>query len=669
MTKKNEIRSQIETLRQTIEHHMDCYYNQDAPEISDYEYDQLMLQLKKLEREHPELVTPDSPTQKVGGTTKREAGVNVTHNVPMLSIQDVFSKDEVHAWVEDVLRLHPDAAFSVEEKIDGLSMTLRYENGRLMLAETRGDGFVGEDVTNNALVIPDVPHQVDLIGYLEVRGEVYMSHEDFDAFNQLQMDQGKKPAANPRNLAAGTLRQLDSSIVRKRGLRMFLFNVQDGGGRPEFSTSHTEALDRLEQLGMKTVHHKRCTTCEEIFAEIDRIGESRGSLPYDIDGAVVKIDQIAYRADFPSGSKYTAGHVAYKYPPEEKEVIIDEIEVDVGRTGKLTFRARFAQPVRLCGTNVQRATLHNIDFIHKMKINSGCTAVCRKQGEIIPAVVAVKKPADRPYEPPKNCPVCGRPLVHEAGTPDIYCVNSSCPAQLKRTIGYFAGRDAMDIKSFGQTYVNTLVDLGYLKSCADIYHLKEHREELIEQGILGREKNTDKILDAIEESKKNNADQLLTGLAIRNVGKTSAREIMHYFPDIQTLAQADEAELLVVPDIGEITAESIYMYFRDSDNQQLLQKLEEAGVNMKASQTSGGNRLDGLTIVVTGTLPTLGRREIKELIEQNGGKCTGSVSKKTDYLVAGEAAGSKLEKAKTLGIPVISESDLMAMIAGEASVG
>lgn len=646
-----------------INYHMDLYYNQDAPEISDFDYDQLMLQLKKVEGEHPEWVKEDSPTRRIGGTTKREAGVEVTHNVPMLSIQDVFSKEEVDAWVKQVKALHKDAAFSVEEKIDGLSMTLRYQDGNLTLAETRGDGRVGEDVTLNALVIPDVKKKIAIQGYLELRGEVYMSHEDFERFNESQEKLGKKTAANPRNLAAGTLRQLDSGVVKERGLRMYVFNVQQASGNELEGMEHIQALTYLSNMGIYVVPHKQCREVGEIFDEIDSIGDRRGELPYDIDGAVVKLDQVAYRQDFPAGSKYSAGHIAYKYPPEEKEVEIEEIEVAVGRTGKMTFRARFKEPVRLCGTNVQRATLHNIDFIQNMGISPGCKAICRKQGEIIPAIIRVTKQSEASYEAPRNCPICGHTLMREEETCDIYCNNPSCPAQVKRTIAYFAGKDAMDIKNFGTVYVEQLVDLGYLKDMADIYTLKNHREELIEQGIMGKEKNTDKILQAIEDSKQNDAYMLLTGLAIRNVGKVSAKEIMKHFRDIWELSQASIDTLTNLPDVGEITASCIYNYFREAQNLEMLEKLRDAGVNLKAmSQGDNTGALEGLTFVVTGTLPTLGRKEVGELIEKNGGKNSGSVSKKTNYLVAGEAAGSKLAKAVELGIPVITEEELLRMI-------
>lgn len=644
---------------------MDLYYNQNTNEITDFEYDELMRKLKEMEREHPEWVTADSPTQKIGGEAKREAGVTITHHVPMLSIQDLFSKDEVTAWITKVKELHPDARFSVEHKIDGLSMSLRYQDGVLTLAETRGNGIEGEDVTLNARVIPDVKQTISARGYVELRGEVYMSHEAFETFNEKQESLGKKPAANPRNLATGTLRQLDPKITKERGLRMFVFNVQDADGESaHLMECHTAGLDELAAQGIEVVPHVLCSTAGEVLAAIDDIGEHRGDYAYDIDGAVVKIEQVAYRADFPAGSKYSAGHVAYKYPPEEKEVEIEEVEVGVGRTGKMTFRARFKEPVRLCGTSVQYATLHNMDYIESLGIDEGCRAICRKQGEIIPAIIRVTKPTGTVFRAPAVCPVCGHPLIKEEGTADICCVNPSCPAQLKRTIAYFAGRDAMDIKAFGSTYVDTLVDEGYLHNYTDIYRLQEYRDELVEKGIMGKEKNTDKILAAIEESKQNPVDKFLTGLAIRNVGKASAKEIMKHFDSLGELARASVEQLVQIPDVGEITAVCIHDYFADAENSRLLSEAEALGINMESQIQTTGTGLAGLTIVVTGTLPTLGRKEAAELIENNGGKCAGSVSKKTSYVLAGEAAGSKLDKARSLGIPVISEEELLAMIGG-----
>lgn len=662
---------EYQKLQETINYHMDLYYNQDEPQISDYEYDQLMLRLKEAEKEHPNWVTKDSPSQKIGGVAKREVGVKVTHDVPMLSIEDVFTKEEVAAWIERVKAMHPKARFSVETKIDGLSMTLRYEqrDGKLQLtlAETRGDGMIGEDVTLNAMVISDVPKTIDLpYDELQLRGEVYMSHEDFEAYNDLQTKLGKKTAANPRNLAAGTLRQLDPAITKERGLKLFVFNVQKGPAK--LMESHHESMALLKEKGVPIVKQWICDDVRQVLEAIDTIADMRSEFSYDIDGAVVKIDQIGYRDDFPAGSKYSAGHIAYKYPPEERVVVMQDILVDVGRTGKLTFTGVFVDketglPARLCGTSVSRATLHNQDYIREMKIGIGGSYKLFKSGEIIPKLNGCVDEPKMVYEPPKNCPVCGQPLSYEDDTADIRCDNTSCPAQLVRTIAYFTSLNCMNIMGLGDTLVEALVQAGYLKNYADIYRLKEHREELIEKGIIGKEKNTDKVLAAIEESKQNEPVRLLAGLGIRNVGKTTAKQIMKHYPSVQKLAEASREELTNIEDIGETTALCITEFFQNPVNQNILEQFAACGVNMKMKETDAGSeKLKGMTIVVTGTLPTLGRKEVQELIENNGGKCTGSVSKKTDYLVAGEAAGSKLTKAQTLGIPVISEEELLAML-------
>lgn len=667
-------KNEYDLLCEKIDYHMDRYYNQDSPKISDYEYDQLMIQLKEAEKEHPEWVTPDSPTQKIGGTVKREAGVKVTHDVPMLSIEDVFSKEEVTAWVEKVRSVHADAVFSVETKIDGLSMTLRYEkdsNGKmkLVMAETRGDGLVGEDVTANALVIPDIPKYLDLpYDSLQLRGEVYMSHDDFDRFNEQQEKNGKKTAANPRNLAAGTLRQLDSSITKERGLKMFIFNVQKGPD--EMLYSHCDSMETLNSNGIPVVYHRKCSTADEILNAIDDIGNMRGDLEYDIDGAVIKIDQIKYREDFPEGSKYSSGHIAYKYPPEERVVVMDEILVDVGRTGKLTFTGVFhdketKKAARLCGTNVTRASLHNMDYIKNMHIGIGGSYRLYKSGEIIPKLNGCVDEPPHVFKSPQTCPVCGSRLERENETADIRCFNALCPAQLTRTIAYFASLDAMNIMGLGDTIVDNLIKGGYVKTFADIYKLKDKRDELIENKVIGKEKGTDKVLLAIEKSKENDPSKLLTGLGIRNVGKNTAKTIMKHFTSIHELGDAPYEKLLEIEDIGDTTALCIKKYFEDPLNREVIKELEELGVNITAKkQSASGEALQGLTIVVTGTLPTLGRKEAAELIENNGGKCTGSVSKKTDYLVAGEAAGSKLTKAQSLGVPVITEERLFEMING-----
>lgn len=665
-------RTEYDLLIDKINYHMNCYYNQDESEISDYEYDQLMIQLKAAEKEHPEWITPDSPTQKIGGTAKRVAGVKVTHDVPMLSIEDVFTKEDVGAWVDRVKAIHPKCTFSVETKIDGLSMTLRYEkdeNGllKLTLAETRGDGIVGEDVTANALVIPDVKKYLKLpYDSLQLRGEVYMSHSDFEKYNAEQERAGKKLAANPRNLAAGTLRQLDASITKQRGLKMFVFNVQQGPD--ELMQSHCKGMDILAENGIPTVFHRSCSTADEIIRAIDEIADMRDSLEYDIDGAVVKIDNIKYRDDFPAGSKYSSGHIAYKYPPEERVVVMDEILVDVGRTGKTTYTgvfhdAKTGKPARLCGTNVSRATLHNQDYINEMHIGIGGSYNLFKSGEIIPKINGCVANPRIVFKTPSRCPVCGSVLVNEEDTADIRCENALCPAQLARTISYFCSIDAMNIVGLGDSIIETLINTGYIKTFADIYKLKQRKDKLIANNVFGKEKGTEKVLEAIDKSKTNEPTKLLTGLGIRNVGKNTAKSIMKNFSSIDELMNASYESLLDIGDIGDVTALCIRKYFDDQKNQKIIQELAVAGVTMDMPTVSAtSDKLAGLTIVVTGTLPTLGRKEVMDLIENNGGKCTNSVSKKTDYLVAGEAAGSKLTKAESLGIPVITEEELLKMI-------
>ncbi len=650
------------------------YYNEkyeaSEPEISDYEYDQLMLRLKGMEKEYPSLAGKDSPTKTVGAAVKREAGVTVTHRVPMLSIQDVFTKEDVTAWADEVRRIHPDAVFSVEQKIDGLSMTLRYESGELILAETRGDGFIGEDVTLNARVIPDVVEKIPQdAGYLEVRGEVYMTHEDFDAVNRHQELLGKKIFANPRNCAAGTLRQLDPEETKRRGLSLFIFNVQDGGSA--FTASHTEGLKKLAGYGMKTVPGILCRTDEEILAAIDQIGEERGDLPYDIDGAVVKIDQIAYRTDFPAGSKYSSGHIAYKYPPEEKESVIRDIEISIGMTGRVNPTAVF-DPIRLCGTTVSRATLHNQDFINDLHIGIGDTVVVYKSGEIIPKIrrsVPEKRPAGtEDFRLPEVCPVCGGKIIREAGMSDMKCVNPACPAQLERHIINFVGRAAMDIKGFGEEIAVKMLREGFLKDASDIYTLKDKRQELLDQKVIGLAKSTDKLLASIEKSKENEPWRLLAGLAIDNVGQTSARTIMNYFGSFEKLMNAGEEELLKVPDIGPITAASIFSFFRQEANRALIERFTALGLTMKNEGEERTAELAGKTFVVTGDVVHFkNRAELVDFIEKRGGKCAGSVSKKTTALINNDAnsLSGKNRKAKELGIPILTEEAFLAMIKEE----
>lgn len=664
-----DIKEEVKALRRQIEYHSNRYYNMDAPEITDYEYDMLMQRLKQIEKEHPELIDASSPTQKVGGSAKREAGVLVRHNVPMLSLQDVFSKEEVLEFVREMQDKLDHPEFVVEYKIDGLSMSLRYEQGKLVLAETRGDGInFGEDVTANAKVIEDVKTSLkDAPEYLEIRGEVYMTEAAFSHVNETQELLGKKTFANPRNCAAGTLRQLDSKVVKERHLSMFIFNLQQVTGR-EFAT-HTEAYAYMKSQKIPVIEDYRvCHTGEEVWDAICAIGEKRGELAYDIDGAVVKINRYADRELLGNTSKVPRWAVAYKYPPEEKETKLLDIELSVGRTGRITPTAIF-EPIRLCGTSVSRATLHNQDFINDLDIAIGDTIVVYKSGEIIPKVKEVlheKRPEGaHTFVIPDVCPVCGAPTYREENTADIKCSSATCPAQLERHIINFVGRDAMDIKGFGTAYIEELIRQGYLHDIADIYELSAYREELIEKGILGKEKNTDKLLGVIEASKQNDAYQLMTGLGISGIGKTAAKSLMEHFGSIHAVADASMEQLVEVNDIGEISAKAIYQYFHDAKSKELLERMQKHGVNMVRLQAAGSDDvLANHTFVITGTLPTMGRKEAAELIELHGGKVSSSVSKKTNYLLAGENAGSKLDKANALGVTVLTEEELLQMIHG-----
>lgn len=664
---RKDAEEKIEGLRQQILYHNNQYYNLDEPALSDFEYDNLMKELKSLEKEFPELIIEDSPTQKVGGLAKREAGVLVRHNVPMLSLQDVFSKEEVFDFVDDMKKQLEDPEFVVEYKIDGLSMALRYENGELRLAVTRGDGIeYGEDVTENAKAIKDVKRKLKVpVPYLEIRGEVYMDNDAFKKVNENQELAGKKVFANPRNCAAGTLRQLDSKITKERNLSMFTFNIQQIDGME--LTTHTQGYEFLKKNGIKTIdEYKICKTAEEVWEAIEKIGDSRGSLNYEIDGAVVKVNNLADREKLGATSKVPRWAAAYKYPPEEKETTLLEVELSVGRTGRITPTAIF-EPIRLCGTSVSRATLHNQDFINDLDIRIGDRIVVYKSGEIIPKVRRVikeKRPADTvPFQIPDLCPVCGAKTEREENTADVKCTSPTCPAQLERHLIHFVGRTAMDIKGFGTSYIEELVRLGYIKDIADIYDLKNHREELIEQGIIGKEKNTDKLLEMIEKSKENEPYQLFTGFGIRNVGKAAAKSIMSHFHSIDNIKKASLEELQSVNDIGGISAKCIMEFFENEKNVVMLNRLKEQNVNMNMKESLvKDDTFHDMTFVITGTLPTMDRKEAASLIELHGGKVSGSVSKKTSYLLAGENAGSKLTKANTLGVKVLSEEEFKNML-------
>ena len=673
MSNIKEIKAELNELRRKIRTYSKQYYDENASDISDYDFDMLMQRLKKIEAEYPELITKNSPTQKVGGTAQREVGVLVPHDVPMLSLQDVFSEEEIRAFVTGVLSHFPTAEFVVEEKIDGLSLALRYENGVLARAITRGDGTVqGEDVTLNARAISDVVDELhEPLPYFEVRGEVYMERAAFAEVNERQELLGLKLFANPRNCAAGTLRQLDARVTKERKLSMFVFNLQRTEGHSFFS--HTEAYEFMRAQGIKIIaNYSVCRTADEVWKAITEIGARRGELPYDIDGAVVKVNDFAQRAELGATAKAPRWAIAYKYPPEEKETVLRTIELSVGRTGRITPTAVF-DPVQLCGTRVERATLHNQDYISSLDVRIGDTILVYKSGEIIPRVKAVvmeKRPeGTAPYVIGDQCPVCGSHAVRETDTADMKCQNPACPAQVENHILNFVSRNAMDIKGFGESAIIALTRSGYLHDVADIYSLHLHRSELISSGVIGREKSVDNRLSAIEASKTNTPDRLLTGLGISGIGRAAAISLMQTFPSIDALQEAartDPQRIRAVPDMGEVSVQKLTDFFSSESGVALLDKLRAAGVNFEsASIVRAGTSLEGKSFVITGTLPTLSREECTALITSHGGTVKGSVSKKTDYLVAGEAAGSKLQKAEDLGIPILDEAALKEMLRSE----
>lgn len=646
----------------------ELYYSKDEPEISDYEYDSMNNRLKQIEKEHPDWIVPDSPSVRVGW--KAEKGVLVKHNVPMLSLQDVFEKEDVYEFVNSIRSEFGDEAeFLVETKIDGLSMALRYENGELKLAVTRGDGITeGEDVTMNAKQIPDVVRQLkEPVPYIEIRGEVYMTRKAFEAVNAKAEEEGTKPFANPRNCAAGTLRQIDTRITKERGLSLFIFNVQETRG-VTFNT-HLEGYEYLKRNGVKVIENCfKCKTADEVWDAIRKIGEMRNDLEYDIDGAVVKLNNLSERSKLGNTIKFPRWAIAYKYPPEEKETRLLDVEVNTGRTGRVTPVAIF-EPISLCGTMVSRATLHNQDFIDQLGLGIGDTILVYKSGEIIPKVKEVnvnKRPADwKPYKMPDSCPVCGHKLAREEGGVDLKCVNLMCPGTLVNRIVNFVSRDCMDIKGFGTEYIRKLTEGGYIKDIADVFELCNKREELIEKKVLGLEKNTDKLLSAIEDAKSQTpADKVLAGLGIPGVGKATAKELIRTFGSIDAIEEADKDSLVAVQDIGEISAEGIYNFFNDEGNRALLQRLKNLGLTFAKAETgNAGSALSGLTFCITGTLEGMSRSDAENLIESNGGKPVSSVSKKTSYLLMGADAGSKERKARELGVPIISLDELKDMIA------
>jgi DNA ligase (NAD+) len=677
----DNIKNRIEELSEQLKYHNRKYFEDNSPEISDYDYDMMLRELEDLERVYPEFKMPDSPTQLVGETAKVETTKKVRHDVPMLSLDDKFTKDEIIDFVHKMQGELNDPMFVVEPKIDGLSVAIRYKDGEFVKGITRGDGInYGEDVTENLKMIKSIPRTLSIkIPYLEVRGEVYMDNEVFEAVNARQEEEGRKIFANPRNCAAGTLRQLNPQVVAERKLSIIIFNLQAVRGK-EF-LSHAETFDWLAQQGFKVSKYKKCRTENEIWEAICSINDTRGEFSYGLDGAVVKVDNLQDREYLGASSKAPRWAVAYKYPPEEKQTKVLNIEVNVGRTGRLTPLA-ILEPVRLAGTTVARASLHNQDQIDRLDIRIGDTVIVRKAAEIIPEIIGVvndKRPEGTlPFVIPDECPVCGAPtvreVVNEKEGANILCTNPNCPAQLARLLIYFASREAMNIDGLGPAVVEALLDKGYIKDVSDIYYLKDRRDELIINAITGKEnakksdtsKSTDKLLASIERSKENDIDRLINGFGIRNVGRQAAIILRDNFADIFSIANASLDELQGLEGFGAISAKAVNDFFAKPQTKYILDRLQEAGVNMKskASNRSIDNTFEGLTFVLTGTLPTMTREEAAGLIKIHGGHVTNSVSKKTTYLLAGENAGSKLTKAQELGVAVIDEAKLKEMING-----
>ena len=658
-----EAKKRIESLRTQLNYHSNRYYNMDDPEISDYDYDMMMNELKQLERDFPELVTPDSPTQHVGGQALLNLFEKVTHTVQMASLQDVFDKEELLAFDERCREKLDNPEYVVEPKIDGLSVSLEYRDGKLVRGSTRGDGFVGEDVTANLLTIRSIPHTLPRqIPFLEVRGEVYMPKASFLELVEKQELEEEQPFKNPRNAAAGSLRQKDPRIAAQRKLELFVFNIQQVEGVE--LTSHKESLDFIRDLGLPVIPSYRVfDNMQDILTEIDAIGENRNSYAYDIDGAVIKVNRFADREVLGSTTKFPKWAVAFKYPPEEKETTLLDIEITVGRTGALTPTAVF-EPIILAGTTVSRAVLHNQDFITEKDIRIGDRIVVRKAGEIIPEVVASVShtPGSQPYRIPDTCPSCGSHVVREEDEAVLRCVNPDCPATLLRNIIHFASRTAMNIDGLGPAVVKLLVENQHIASSADLYYL--NREELADLERMG-DKSADNLLTAIENSKKNDLSRLLFGLGIRNVGQKAAVLICEKYHDIDSLMQASEEDISAIDGIGPVIAKSLVQYLSQPQSKALIEKLRAAGVNMTAEVKEKGSAFEGLTFVLTGTLPTFTRDQAKEIIESLGGKVSSSVSKKTSFVLAGEEAGSKLTKAQSLGVPVIDEAEFNRM-RGEA---
>lgn len=657
------IENEILKLRKEIEEHNHSYYVMDNPTISDYEYDMLLHRLIKLEEENPQFADENSPTKRVGGTALKEFE-QVLHQVPMQSLGDVFSREELLEFDKRVAQSLGNDGYEyvVEMKIDGLSVSLEYENGRFVKGSTRGDGIVGENITENLKTVKSIPLVIpEFVERLEVRGEVYMPKASFEALNEERKASGEPLFANPRNAAAGSLRQLDSKITAKRNLDVFIFNIQQTS--KEELVSHTQGLEWLKSLGFKVSPRRSvCATMEEAYEEILDIGRKRAELPFDIDGSVIKVNSLAQREELGTTTKVPKWAIAYKFPAERQETTVEDIIVQVGRTGVITPNAVLT-PVRVAGSTVSRATLHNEDFIREKDLRIGDRVLIQKAGDIIPEVVEVLKDkrtgAELEFSMPKVCPACGEPLFREGGEVALRCVSTNCPAQKVRSIIHFASRGAMDIEGLGDMIVEQLVDGGLIKTTADLFYLEF-------MDLVGMDRFADKsaqnLIDAIAKAKENPLDRLLCGLGIRLIGAKAAKNIAQHFGNMESIMAATVEEVSSIDDVGKKMAESLVHYFSEPETKDLIERMKAAGVNMIAEARPVGGALEGKTFVLTGTLPTLKRSEAQKLIEDNGGKVSGSVSKKTDFVVAGIDAGSKLDKANALGIAVLTEEELLKMI-------
>ena len=660
---KQLAKKRIDELKAEITYHSKLYYIQDNPEISDYEYDKLFYELVALEEKFPEFLTEDSPTQRVGGEAL-DKFEKVTHSVRMGSLSDVFSYEEIEDFVmKTEAALGHTAVFSVEPKIDGLSVSLVYENGKFVIGSTRGDGITGENVTENLKTVKTIPLTLsESLPRLEVRGEVYMPKKSFESLNAKREENGEALFANPRNAAAGSLRQLDSKITASRGLDIMIFNIQQIDGKT--FTGHSEGLDYLEAQGFHVIPFRtKASTAADIIAKIEEIGALRANLPFDIDGIVIKCDNLRERIEIGENTSTPKWAIAYKYPPERKPTALLDIVIQVGRTGVLTPKAILA-PVRLAGTSVSAATLHNIDFIRERDIRIGDTVYVQKAGDIIPEVVSVemkdRKPDAAVYEMPTICPSCGEPVIKddEAAT---RCTNPNCPAQLERSIAHFASRDAMDIDGMGPAVVKLLMDADLVKNVSDIYRLQA--DDIKELDRMGA-KSAKKLIAAIEKSKSAGLDRLIYALGIRNIGEKAAKLLASAFGDMDALAKATKEQLVAINDFGEITADCVIEYFSHPQTLSFIEALKASGVMTTYAIEKADNVFEGMTFVLTGTLPTLSRDAATAIIEKHGGKASSSVSAKTTYVVAGEKAGSKLVKAQNLGVAIIDEETLLQM-AGE----